>query len=461
MAQKWLKATFHPLFKIEVVSKISGEGASSIKISDKDGNIIYQDTVTSRGHTVYYFTRKMVDYSGKYSSYTFELKSKTSYDSYVQGNTSDITEVLTDFATNDTDKDTYGGNLIVIITYDAITNDSDFSTILKKDNSDGFQLSKNVNITCSQARNSFAFVGIDRNSNGKYRKDCEFEYNVNKSSSLTAYILPSKDSNKIFNPISSGMIHFYTLCRKLDCYTRIYPYNDSTQPIGVPYVIHNTGTSNKELPLNNATLYAGRTYYVKVRFRTRGDGNSTPSKCSSIGFIAHWNNWANIRNYIHYSATAYSEIGKVVEWTYSFTVDSDVTPDSTKLYFIIDNGWANGNDAQTIDLYYAKYWDSEGNVYNELGPSYHQGIYKNIYEPYFLGVKKDSELYYTSNIGTHNYKGKYRLNISESIKNIPSKICLHDTLERLTYNDMEKLRYDYAAYNFDQLSFERLNFYVY
>ena len=459
MAQKWLKATFHPLFKIEVVSKIYGQGASSIKISDKDGKIIYQDTVTSRGHTVYYFTREMVSFNGKYSSYTFKLKSKTTYDSYSQGNTSAITEVLTDFATNDTDKNTYGGNLIIIVTHDAITNDSDFSTILKKDNSNGFQLSKNVNITCSQARNSFAFVGIDRNLNGKYRKDCEFEYKVGASSSLTAYILPSEDSNQIFNPISSGMIHFYTLCRKLDCYTRIYPYNDSSIKIGIPYATHNTATSNKTILLKNATLYAGRTYYVKVRFRTRGDGNSTPSKCSSIGFIAYWNNWANSRHYIHNSATAYSEIGKIVEWTYSFTVDSNVTLTGTNLYFIIDNYWGNGNDAQTIDLYYAKYWDSEGNVYSELSPYKTSSGYK--FESHFLGVKKDSELYYTSNIDEHNYKGKYRLNISESIKNISSKICLHDTLERLTYNDIEKLRYDHNSYTHDQLSFERLNFYAY
>lgn len=459
MAQKWLKAIFHPLFKIEVVSKIFGEGDSSIKISDKDGKIIYQDTVTSRGHTVYYFTRKMVDYSGKYSSYTFELKSKTSYDSYGQGNTSPITEVLTDFATNDTDKDTYGGNLIVVVTYDAITNDSDFSTILKKDNSDGFQLSKNVNITCSQARNSFAFVGIDKNSNGKYRKDCEFEYNMGKSSSLTAYILPSEDSNKIFNPIYSGMIHFYTLCRKLDCYTRIYPYNDSSIRIGIPYATHNTAIYDLEIPLTNATLYTGRTYYIKVRFRTRGDGNSTPSKCSSIGFITYWNDWASLMSYIHNSATAYSEIGKVVEWTYSFTVDSDVTPTGTNLYFIIDNGWACGNDAQTIDLYYAKYWDSEGNVYSELSPYKTSSGYK--YESHFLEVKKDSELYYTSNIGEYNYKGKYRITNYARKSDIHSKTCLHDTLERLTYNDMKKLRYDHKSYTNDQLSFERLNFYVY
>lgn len=458
MAQKWLKATFHPLFKIEVVSKIYGEGASSIKISDKDGNIVYQDTVVSRGHTIYYFTRKMVDYGGKYSSYTFELKSKTRYDSHVEGNTSAITEVLTDFATNDTDKGDYGGNLIIIVTFDAITNDSDFSTILKNDNYNGFQLSKNVDIICNKSRNSFAFVGIDKRYNSSYVKDCEFEYNVNKSSSLTAYILPSEDSNQIFNPIGSGMIKYYTLCRKLDCYTRIYPYNDSSIAIGIPYVTHNTGSYDKEINLTNAKLYAGRTYYAKVRFRTRGDGTSTSSECSSIGFITFWNNWANTRSYIHNSATAYNEIGKIVEWTYSFTVDEDVQPTSTKLYFIINNAWACGNDSQTIDLYYAKYWDSEGNVYSELSPYKTSSGYK--FESHFLGVKKDSELYYTSNIGEHNSKGKYRISHYSKKNDVHSDTCLHDTLEKLTYNDIGKLKYGNYNRCFD-LSFERLDFYVY
>ena len=205
-------------------------------------------------------------------------------------------------------------------------------------------------------------------------------------------------------------------------------------------------------------LYTGRTYYVKVRFRTRGDGNSTPSKCSSVGFIAYWNNWVNTRNYIRNSATAYNEIGKIVEWTYSFTVDTDVTPTDTGLYYIIDNAWANGNDAQTIDLYYAKYWDSEGNVYSELSP--HRNSSGGKYEPHFLGVKKDSELYYTSNIGEHNYKGKYIININESIKEM-HHTCLHDTLEKLTYNDIEKLRYELVNLEHYPVSFEKLNFYVY
>lgn len=121
------------------------------------------------------------------------------------------------------------------------------------------------------------------------------------------------------------------------------------------------------LSLTNTKLVAGRTYYVKVAFRTRGDGDSTPSKCSSVGFIAYWDSWKQSRPYIHNSAQAYAERGALVSWTYSFTVASDVQPTVTALYFIINNGWANGYDNQTIDLYYAKYWDSAGNVYNEWG----------------------------------------------------------------------------------------------
>ena len=42
---------------------------------------------------------------------------------------------------------------------------------------------------------------------------------------------------------------------------------------------------------NNHALIAGHTYEVEALFRTCGDGNSTSSKCSSVGFITWWNNW--------------------------------------------------------------------------------------------------------------------------------------------------------------------------
>ena len=165
--------------------------------------------------------------------------------------------------------------------------------------------------------------------------------------------------------------------------TTTKPANDTTSGLFPAVKTHNTGNGNFSGLLSNVTLKKGRTYYVKVKFRTRGDGTSTSNKCSSVGFITYWNSWANTRSYIHSSATAYSEIGKIVEWTYSFTVDSDVTPTGTGLYFIINNGWASGNDGQTIDLFYYKYWDSAGNVYNESGT-----------EPKFLKVTKNDEVHY-------------------------------------------------------------------
>lgn len=416
MAYKFLQTSFQYLYKFEINSKIFGNG--SINVYDNSGNLLYSDTVTSRGHTLYIFNKSL------------ELISKTSYDSYSEGNTNGITDEINKYIQ-------YIGYIFAIVTRDAISHDSTFNDLMKS-----FDLGKNI--SCYNARNSFAFLGVNSHSDNiytGYEHDCNFDYNVDKNSSLTSYIIKKSKSSK---PI--------VITRNLKMYTRIYPYNDSTQPIGIPYVTHNVGNSIvgnsiKVINLTNTKLYAGRTYYAKVRFRTRGDGNSTPSKCSSIGFIAWWDNWASSRGYIHYSATAYSEIGKVVEWTYSFTVDSDVQPTGTDLYFIIDNYWANGNDGQTIDLYYAKYWDSEGNVYSELG--------KNT--P-FLKLKKDNIIYYASNLdemssdSVIDAEGKIVFKKSDS----DMLYALRDTLEKYTYAELEHLKFLNRNYKFVNLDYMEL-----
>lgn len=107
----------------------------------------------------------------------------------------------------------------------------------------------------------------------------------------------------------------------------------------------------------NHALIANHTYEVEVLFRTRGDGNSTPQRCSSIGFITWWNNWKSVYQYIHYSYQAYNERGHFVRTLYRFTASKDVQPDGTALFFIIGNAWANGSDNQTIDVYYYRYQD--------------------------------------------------------------------------------------------------------
>ena len=418
MADKFLKTSFQYLYKFEINSKIFGNG--NINVYDNSGNLLYSDAVTSRGHTLYIFNKSL------------QLISKTSYDSYAEGNTNGITNEINKYIK-------YIGYMFAIVTCDAITHDSTFNDLMKLRGDKSFDLGKDI--SCYMVRNSFAFLGVNAHSQNifvGYEHDCNFDYNVNKNSTLTSYIIKSK-INKDDKPI--------VFTRNPKMYTRIYPYNDSSIKIGIPYATHNTAVSNERILLRNATLYAGRTYYVKVRFRTRGDGNSTPSKCSSIGFIAYWNNWAGIIQYIHYSETAYSEIGKIVEWTFSFTVNSDVTPTSTDLYFIIDNAWVNGNDAQTIDLYYAKYWDSEGNVYSELG--------KNT--P-FLKLKKDNTIYYAPNLHEHN---------SYSLTNAEGKIvfkksdsdmlyALRDTLEKYTYAELEHLKFLNGNYKFVNLDYMEL-----
>lgn len=107
----------------------------------------------------------------------------------------------------------------------------------------------------------------------------------------------------------------------------------------------------------NWALEKGHTYEVEVLFRPRGDGISTVSRCSSIGFITWWDNWNRAYSYIHWSALAYEEQGKFVRYVYRFTAQEDVQPQGTGLFFIIDNYYGNGSDNQTIDLYYYRYQD--------------------------------------------------------------------------------------------------------
>lgn len=127
-------------------------------------------------------------------------------------------------------------------------------------------------------------------------------------------------------------------------------------------------SSNNTIDLGSINYVNGTNYHVTVKFRTRGDGNSTSSKCSSVGFIANVSDWSSFYAYEHNSSTAYDERGQIVEWTYDFTAITTDTR-STAIYFIIDLGWSNGYDNQTIDLFYYKMWDDNGNIYGEDGNS--------------------------------------------------------------------------------------------
>jgi hypothetical protein len=125
-------------------------------------------------------------------------------------------------------------------------------------------------------------------------------------------------------------------------------------------------SATNTLSLGTINYINGTKYHVTVKFRTRGDGDSTSAKCSSIGFIANRSDWSNSYSYIHGSATAYNERGQIIEWTYDFTASATESR-ATGLYFIINNQWTQGYDNQTIDLFYYKMWDDNGHVYAENG----------------------------------------------------------------------------------------------
>lgn len=114
------------------------------------------------------------------------------------------------------------------------------------------------------------------------------------------------------------------------------------------------GRSGCTLSLGSIDYSSSNTYHIRLRFRARGDGEQTASKCSSLGFIAT-KSWGNeTKSFILSSSDAYDKTGEIIDKVYTFKT-SDVTM-STNLYFIIGNQWVEGYDNQTIDVYYWHFW---------------------------------------------------------------------------------------------------------
>ena len=139
----------------------------------------------------------------------------------------------------------------------------------------------------------------------------------------------------------------------------------------------NEYTKQLKIWANGSQLKLNDVHKIRVIFRSRGDGTPTSSKCSSIGCIMNESSWKWSVNPIWWSsATAYSNIGKIIDYTGSFIVDSTVTSTTTNisitLYWLIEAYYGNGSDNQTHDLYYYKYWNATtGKVYAEGGtPEY-------------------------------------------------------------------------------------------
>lgn len=284
---------------------------------------------------------------------------KIRYDTYANGN-SELISKLTTINKN---------YIYVLLSQDANTMDNDLKNLLNS------QFGSNITTTYTRTRKGFALLYAGG--------QCAFQF---------ASGVSNKDTGS----------------------TTLVRYLRSTN-----YVLSNMQTTeqsnNYNFSIGNVTYDTSKTYYVRVRYRTRGDGNGTASKCSSVGFIT-WNaNWRNSYGYTHYSNTAYNERGRVIDWTYSFRPSSEFisgSPVGSHLFFIINNAWAYGHDNQTIDLYYYKFWsvDSSGNtsVISEKGVGgINVGRYGNIsyryndaVNGYFLGFKKNNKIYYTPLIST-------------------------------------------------------------
>ena len=149
MAYKLLQTSFQYSYKFEINSKIFGNGFGSIKVYDNSGNLLYSDTISSRGHTLYIFNKSL------------ELISKTSYDSYSEGNTNGITDEINKYLNGNSN---YYGYMFAIVTNDAITHDSIFSDLMwsKSNLNNSFHLGKDI--TCIRERNS---SGGKRSGSGK------------------------------------------------------------------------------------------------------------------------------------------------------------------------------------------------------------------------------------------------------------------------------------------------------
>lgn len=234
------------------------------------------------------------------------LRERVQYDTHANGNSGLISKLQT-----------INNNFIYILaSADAHPMDNDLKNCLNA------QFGCNITTTYGSSRRGFALI---------YAGDvCAFQFS-NSENDVNAYTILTR---------YLGFVDFKCVSNSSTEQANIYNFS-----------IH-----------NGITYDSNKTYKIRVRFRTRGDGNSTSSKCSSVGFIT-WNaDWSKSYRYIHSSNQAYSERGKIVDWTFTFRPSSDYIAVNSDIFYIINNGWANGYDNQTIDLYYYKFWsiDSSG-----------------------------------------------------------------------------------------------------
>lgn len=418
MEQKYLKTNLPYRYKFEMYGNAyngTGSSAGTLKITDYNGNVIYDLETGDRGHTLFGF---YID------DKKLTLNKNVTYDSYGKGDTTGILDEMQSTTSA-------SSHLYVILSQDAITNDSSFVNRMKA-------YGCNKDVSCYRQRRGF--IAFLHHSGIYYRSDYEGYFldtsdvviskNNQESVNLTEYILDMRTARYgIYTPCV--ILRFI---RNPILYSRIYSSTDTSRAIGRP-IYSKTDTQIINQPI---TLKSGYTYHVRVRFRGRGNGTPTSSKCSSLGFIAWTSDWSTTFGYIHYSSYAYNEIGQIVDWTYEFIPDADYSC-TWALFFIVDNYFGNGTDNQTIDLYYYDFWytDPDGNNVRIKSEGYKStSSYPSEPKQNFLKLNNSNYLILHNKNNYGRFFGKFKVNKTYSIS---------DTLERLSYLDMEELTYD--SYN--------------
>lgn len=120
------------------------------------------------------------------------------------------------------------------------------------------------------------------------------------------------------------------------------------------------------LPLGLVDFEANKTYTAQARFRTRGDADCSPERCSSVSFVARRPyDGSIVYSYSPGSAKAYATRYRVQEFEYRFRPAVSERLESF-VSFSVD-GTEGGADEQTIDLYgFALYYGWGTSVYSNF-----------------------------------------------------------------------------------------------
>ena len=129
-------------------------------------------------------------------------------------------------------------------------------------------------------------------------------------------------------------------------------------------------TCTSALSLGSIIVSKDKTYYVEFIRKALGNGTPTTSKCSAINYCIYNPSWTWSRSVGTVgSSTAYSQIGKIIRVSGSFTIASanDGETAYQQMYWLVGGRSANGTDDQTHELYYYKVWDSTGIIIAQYG----------------------------------------------------------------------------------------------